>query len=120
MLGPATITTADVDGADVDVSAAESVTFVYQLGTQAGTSTDLVIEEADDDGAGSPDTYSTVADADLIGGANEITVTTANDAAVITRGYKGTSAWVRITAVDNTTGNMPIAGCVIVGHQRHI
>jgi hypothetical protein len=119
MITPVVMTTSDSDGADVDVSAAESAEFCYFCGTQGGTSSDLIMEEADDDGAGSPDTYATIADADLVGGANTITITTANDAQVHTRGYRGTKKWIRATAVDNTSGNIPIAGCVLVGHQRH-
>jgi len=120
MMTPVVMTTGPANGADVDLSAAESAEFVFLAGTQAGTSTDFVCQEADDDGSGSADTYADIADADLVGGANTIVCTTANDAQVHRRGYRGDKKWVRVRAEDNTSGNLPLGGFVSLGHKRHL
>lgn len=120
LLNPAAFTTGDATGADVDLSAAESAEFVYLVGLQSGTSYDLVCQEADDDGAGSPDTWAAVADADLVGGTNTIVITTSNDNAIHRRGYRGDKKWVRVFGEDNTSGNLVLGGCVSVGHKRHL
>ena len=120
ILIPQAYTTTAIDGADVDISAAESAEFVFVVGTQSGTTSQLVCQEADDDGAGSPDTYTDVAAANLVGGANDVEVAATTDDRIITRGYKGTKKWVRVRGEDKSSGNLILGGCVLVGHQRHL
>jgi hypothetical protein len=75
------------------------------------------LQESDDDV-----TYTDVADADLDGGANGITISAANANAssIITRTYMGYKKYVRwiCSAVSGTTPSLPTDAGFILGHPH--
>src|SRR5688572_9977034 len=67
------IRTADANGLNVNLRGFESCEFVVNVGTSgdtlaAGLNISFEMQEADDNGSGSPGTYGNVAAADIIGG----------------------------------------------------
>lgn len=109
-----------VDGSDVDLANFDAAVVLLEAGTWATDgSYAFNIQHADDDGAGSPDTYSDVAAADLDG--SEITVTSAsNDNVVAAVGYIGNKRWLRVqmTTSGNTSGTLEAAAHVVRGKGR--
>lgn len=86
----------------------------------------FVIEEADDNGSGSPSTYATVAAADLLGDANAVAVTatiastqfthiTAATTLVQRIDYIGRKRWVRTRYVNANTGTGTGAAFAVQG-----
>lgn len=99
--------TAAKDGDTVDLQGYDAATVVFQSGTITdGEDWTPTIEEADDDGSGSPDTWTTVAAADLT---TALAVfEDADDDEVRWTGYKGTKRYIRavLTPGDVTTGGV--------------
>jgi hypothetical protein len=100
--------TADANGADVDRSRNGGY-FALTLMLLPGLWTDgthaFIIEEADDNGAGAPDTYAAVAAADVIGGVSGTFVSiTAATTTVQRIDYIGRKRWVRCR-YDYTAGS---------------
>ena len=111
---------ADTNGSDVNVGGFDAVTVEINVGLGTGLSGsayfEFELQHADDDGAGSPDTYSAVANADLtdyVTGTNTGTICKVDDAAednlIYTSGYIGMKEWVRVVA--NETGAVTSLVC---------
>lgn len=127
-MNPATLT-ADADGLGIDLREYGSAMFAVNVGESGDTLSgsvkiELEVEESDDDS-----TYTDVADSDLdtaVDGTNDGTFAVidadAEDDAVYTVGYKGTSRYVRI--VVNLTGThtngTPIGAVAILGHPHQL
>lgn len=108
------------NGNDVDTQGYESVNFSILTGAITDGDYAVLIEEADDDGAGSPDTYSAVADDDLIGTEAVAGFTDDTDDDKASKiGYIGTKQWVRLSIVSTnvTTGGTLGASCEL-GHAH--
>lgn len=123
-LAPA-VRTADVDGTGVDVSNAESVEIIYNVGAEGVTlsTTDkiaLELEESDSLSTG----YTDVAAADMIGEESAGVVKTLDDnaeaPAVYRVGYIGTKKYVRpVLNYSGTHGTgTPISVSVVASHLR--
>lgn len=115
--------TGDTDGVNIDLAGAgaQGALIVVDCGITAGPADatnfwEFVLKEADDDGAGSPDSYTAVAAADMKG----VGVTTggvfakvddaAEDATHYTVAYLGTKPWIRITCdATLSPGSTPIS-----------
>jgi len=87
----------------VDLKGFESAEIEVITGTLgAGTATFLV-KEADDDGSGSPDTFTTVSDDDLIGVVADLNLAATDDDTIKRVGYIGKKQWLQVTHVEATT-----------------
>lgn len=106
--------TATVDGSGVDLRDYDGAMVQIDLGTFGGTTptATIEIEESDDDA-----TYTAVAAADLLGGAQLATIDTTNDAQIHKRGYIGTKRYVRVavTAIAGTSPSLPMAASIVRG-----
>jgi len=109
-------------GEDIDRSGFESVEFLLFIGTLTDGDYAPNIQEADDDGAGSPDTYSNVAAADMIGTEAGATFDADTDDDTIGKiGYIGTKKWVRMQIVStNTSSGAYLGGVALLGDARHL
>lgn len=104
--------TAIADGSDVDTLGFESIIFAIFSGTLGTGTIDFTMQEADDDGSGSPDTYSNVAAADILGTAPTILAT--EDDSVFRIGYIGKKRWVRLQNVETADWTSMIHGAVAI------
>lgn len=104
----------DTDGATVDMQGYESVMFAVQVGPYTDGDYEVVVEEAADDGTGSPDTWSAVDDADLHG-----TESTLSQAEAFKIGYRGIKRFVRIkiTSTNVSTGAY-LSALAVQGNAR--
>lgn len=132
VIDPAT-TTSDVDGDTVDLQGFEGVLLAVSLGASGDTlsgsvSVELEVEHADDDGAGSPDTWTDVDDADLlnvVAGTNDgcfaVIDAPDEDDAVYTTSYIGSKRYVRVVAnlIGTHSTGIPIGAVAVKGHGRH-
>lgn len=105
--------TGDTDGLNIDLAGngAQGALVIVNVGITAGPADasnfwTYKLKEADDDGTGSPDTYSAVASSDMVGagvvaggtdGAFAIVNDAAEDAAIYSVSYIGTKPWIRVT-----------------------
>jgi len=107
------------DGEDIAMANFESCEFIVATGTVTDGDYAVMIEEADDDGAGSPDTYAEVADADLIGTEAGASFDADDDDDKVSKiGYIGTKAWVRLAIVSTNTSSGAVIGAIAVrGHR---
>ena len=109
-----------VNGENVDLANYDAAVVVIDAGAWAtdGTNT-FVVEEADDDGTGAPDTYAAVADADL-DGTEPVVDGATDDDQIYTIGYIGGKRWLRVSVVTtaNTSGTFQLAASVIRGKGR--
>lgn len=125
---------ADVDGESIDLQGYEAALLVAAVGAAgvALSTTDKIefeVEHADDDGDGAPDTWSDVADSDLVNavdGTNDGTfgvVDTDDDDEETTfqTAYVGSKRWIRVVAnFSGTHGTgTPISAVAVRGHARH-
>jgi len=110
-----------VDGLDIDTAGFESLIFVVHAGTIGGGNAAFVMQHADDDGSGSPDTYADVAATDLIGAYADIALpSTASDTSAHI-GYKGKKRWVRLQNVESTSWTTHNHGAVaILGNPKRV
>lgn len=118
-LAPQAITSnTEVDGASVDRTGWEAVTFSYQVGSYSDGDFTITIQHADDDGAGSPDTWADVADADLLGTEAGAALSAAGIGRI---GYIGGKKWVRIqVAGASVTSGASVSATAILGMGRHL
>ncbi len=107
---------ANTNGADVDLANFDAATFVFDIGVVTADDLVFTLEEAPDDGTGSPGAYTVVAAADLDG-----TVplpTTVLDQLQAQVGYLGNQRFVRAVVTDSGTGNGLLSVVVIRGKGR--
>jgi hypothetical protein len=88
-----------------------ALTLQFLPGTWTDGTHNIIVEEADDNGSGSPGTYATVAVADLITGPGATSsafnaITSAGTAVIQSLDYIGRKRWVRVrnTISGQTTG----------------
>lgn len=112
---------AAINGANVDLEGYESCTILarHDGGGSADGQYDFKLQEADDDGTGSPDTWSDVAAGDLIGSFSEDFQ--ADAAQLDTVGYIGNKRWVRVVVVEDTAATTAgeVAALAVRSHARH-
>ncbi|MFC4333868.1 hypothetical protein [Salininema proteolyticum] len=106
--------TATVTGENVDLAGFDAAAVVFQVGTVANNDFTFEVQEADDDGTGSPDTYSAVASDDLDGTAPD--APSANT--VTTVGYHGIKRWLRVVATSGGTGDVNMCVSVLEAKPR--
>ena len=116
---------------DIDLqgfNSAEVVAFIGDIdelgGSPVGSAKiDLKLEHAEDDGSGSPDTYSNVALADVIGPSSVtsgIVASTTSDQTFLEVGYRGDRRFLRVSLIPTGLPNGgPVAAWVERGHPRH-
>ena len=106
----------NTNGADVDLANFDAATFVFDIGVVTADDLVFTLEEAPDDGTGSPGAYTEVAAADLDG---VVPVpTTALDQLQAQVGYLGNQRFVRAVITDSGTGNAILSVVVIRGKSR--
>ncbi len=109
--------TAIADGDDIDTLGFNSIVFAIHSGTLGTGTIDFDMEEADDDGSGSPDTYSSVAAADIVG--TLPTILDTEDDSVFRVGYIGKKRWVRLQNVETVAWTSMIHGALaILSHAK--
>lgn len=112
---------ADHDRAPAASAAFQEVLFYIDAGAYTDGTYVFGIEEADDDGAGSPDTYADAIAAVVLGGtagANELTVSDNSlQNSQFYLGYKGAKQWVRLAIVSTgvTTGWAEVEAHAVLG-----
>ncbi len=124
LLPIAATNTADGTGIGVDTNGFQSALMVLTMGVPLTTLSGSVywvvqFQEHDEDTAGH---YTNIADADLEGGVNLITINADGEASrSISRGYKGGKRWLRIicTGTGTNTNGTPMHGVIILGHPKH-
>jgi hypothetical protein len=104
----------------VDTAGYESVEWVTLTGalTDAGVTFVVLMEDGDQSNLSD---NAAVADTFLLGTETTATFTEADDNEVRKLGYIGSKRYVRvtITPTGNSSGDINIAGCWILGHARH-
>jgi hypothetical protein len=100
--------TATVTGETVDLAGYDAATVVLDVGAWTDGTHTFSVEEAEDDGAGSPDTWAAVADADL-DGTEPVVDGAADDDTIVAIGYWGTARFLRVV---NTVTAAPATGLV--------
>lgn len=117
---PGALTASPTDGADVDLQDYDACMFAIHVGTWTDGTFTFEVEEADDDGSGSADTYAAVADAQLIGTEPVVSDGT-NDDSVVYVGYRGSKRFVRLTlaVTGSPTTGAAVSAVAIRGHYRH-
>ncbi len=106
----------NTNGADVDLANFDAATFVFDIGVVTADDLVFTLEEAPDDGTGSPGAYTLVAAADLDG---VVPVpTTVLDQLQAQVGYLGNQRFVRAVITDSGTGNAILSVVVIRGKSR--
>ena len=98
------------DGSDIDTLGYEGVLFIVHSGAIGAGNIDFTLQESDDDGAGAPDAYTTVAAGDMLGSAPTIAAT--EDDSVFKFGYIGKKRWVRLQNVETDAWTTAIHGAV--------
>lgn len=108
-------------GEEITNEGFESVEYAFQTGTVTDGDYLPLLEEADDDGTGSPGAFTAVADADLIGTEAGAGFTADTDDDKIGKlGYRGTKEWTRLSIVStNTTSGAFVGAQAILGTPRH-
>lgn len=107
------------NGNNIDMSGYQSVMFAFFTGSYTDGDYEPELQEADDDGAGSPDTWSDVADADLLptGTGQEAARSLGAANAIDQIGYRGNKKWLRLNIVSTSTTTGATVGAVAVkGH----
>lgn len=108
--------TTTTNGADVDLANFDAATFVFDIGVVTANDLVLTLEEAPDDGTGSPGAYTVVDAADLDGAIP--LPTTALDQLQAQVGYLGNQRFVRAVVTDSGTGDGVLSVVVIRGKGR--
>lgn len=117
-------TTANGTGAGVSLAGFEGALMLAHVGISgdtlaAGLKWTVQFQECATDTAGS---YTDIAAADLLGGANNVVIDdAAEDDVIIARSYIGALPWVRVlfTQTGTHTNGTPLAAVVIKGFPRH-
>jgi hypothetical protein len=109
-----------VNGASVNLSGFESAIVVTAAGQLGGGTVDFIVEEADDDGTGSPDTFTTVTDANLHGVVADLQLLNGTDEDLVhSVGYMGKKEWIRVRNVEGAAWTTMIHGAIIIrGNPR--
>lgn len=112
--------TADANGENVDLANFDAAVVVIDVGTWTDGTHTFEVQEADDDGSGSPDTWAAVADADL-DGSEPVVDGAADDDQIYEIGYIGGKRWLRVvvTVASATTGAV-YAATVVRGKGRNL
>lgn len=101
-------------GSGVDVVNAEKVAVIFNVGAVTDDAWTFEVQEAADDGSGSPDTWAAVDAADLDG-----SVPDAPAANTVTKvGYYGVERHVRVVATDGGTGDATFGVSVLTAGHR--
>ena len=120
-----------LQSANIDLqffSSAEVVAYlgdIDEMGTSpvADAKVQMILEHADDDGSGSPDTFAAVALADVLGPtavSGGIVATSTTDNTFLETGYVGGKRWIRATLVPTgLTNGGPVSAFVVRGSPRH-
>lgn len=107
-------------GEEIDMDEFESLEMVIQAGTLTDGTFDVLVEEALDDGTGSPGAFSAVADADLLGTEAGAQLVAADDDKTTKIGYLGQERFVRLSIVSTgTTSGGFLSAVGIKSHARH-
>jgi hypothetical protein len=116
-VAPQTVT-ATLQGSEVDMQDFEAAQFVVDCGTITGSAANVTFKFQESNTSGSG--FTDVAAGDLLPATQPTAITTANDAQVHERGYRGSMRYLRII-VETTSGapSLPMSGQVVVGHGRH-
>lgn len=111
---------ATTNGNNIDMQGFESANFSILTGTITDGDYAVLLEEADDDGTGSPDTFTAVADDDLIGTEAFAGFTDdADDDKASKLGYIGQKRWLRLSIVStNVTTGGYVAASAELGHAH--
>ena len=110
------------NGNSVDMTGYQSVMFAYFTGSYTDGDYEPQVEHADDDGAGSPDTWNAVSDSDLLptGTGQEASRSLGTANAIDQIGYRGTKKWVRLSIVSTSTSTGATVGAVVIqGHPSN-
>ena len=109
-----------VTGTSIDTKGYESVTFVVLSGAIGAGTIDFKIEHADDNGSGSPGSWSDAGTDDKIGTYPSFVATTNNNQAKVV-GYRGKKRWVRLTNIETSAWTTAIHGAVcILGNPTRV
>lgn len=116
-LAPAT-RTSGANGAGVDLAEWEAAAVVVHVGSYTDGTHTIEVQEADDDGTGSPDTWTAVADTELDG--TEPVIDASGDAnTVFEVGYKGSKRHLRaVVTTSGTTSGATYGATVVRGHPH--
>ena len=126
VLDPISCTDADSHAVETDLAGCNSVLIGFHVGLTGSTLSEsnywtLKLEHADDDGAGSADSYSDVAAADVLGltPASGICITIdadAEDNTLYSFGYVGGKRFIKVTIAETGTGpTIPLSAFIIKG-----
>lgn len=109
------------NGNNIDMQFYQSVMFAFFTGSYTDGDYEPLLEEADDDGTGSPDTFSAVADADLLptGTGQEAAKSLGAANAIDQIGYRGTKRWLRLSIISTATTSGATVGAVAVQAHPH-
>ena len=126
----AAVITGDTNGITVDLQGFESCLLIANVGAADATldgsnKIELEVEEAADDGTGSPDTWADVADADLlqwVAGTNDGTFALidadSEDSQLYITGYRGSKRFVRLVVNETGTVSIELAAEAVLGHAH--
>lgn len=109
------------NGNNVDMQFYQSVMFTFFTGSYTDGDYEPQLQEADDDGTGSPGTWSDVADADLLptGTGQEAARSLGAANAIDQIGYRGNKRWLRLNIVSTGTTTGATVGAVAVKGHPH-
>ncbi|MFP3908001.1 MAG: hypothetical protein ACLFWR_13305 [Acidimicrobiales bacterium] len=106
--------TATETGSGVDLANADAAAVIFNVGAVSNDDWTFEIQEADDDGSGSPDSWDEVDASELDGtvpdgpSANTVTVV----------GYHGIKRHLRVVATDGGSGDAAFGVSVLLGRNR--
>lgn len=117
-LAPSTYS-ADQTGSQVDLANFASAYVIINAGTHTDGTHDFTVEEAADDGTGSPDTWASVDSGDLVGSTPTIDGSNSNADQTHEIGYTGSKRFLRITTTTSGTTTGAAYGVLVVrGNAR--
>lgn len=116
-LAPAT-RTAGASGAGVDLAEWNAAAVIVHVGAYTDGTHTIEIQEADDDGTGSPATWAAVADTEL-DGTEPIIDASADANSVFEIGYKGSKRHLRVVVTTSgTTSGATYGASILRGHPQ--
>lgn len=113
-IAPGNHTSGDSTGSGVDLAGYDSAVVVIDVGSVSDSAFSIEVQDAADDGSGSPDTWEAVADDDLDG--TEPSTLSADSVTKI--GYHGRRRHLRAVATDGGTGNADFGVSVVRAGAR--
>lgn len=114
-IAPGNHTSGDSTGSGVDLANFDAAVVVLDVGTVSDGAFSIEVQDAADDGSGSPDTWEAVADDDLDG--SEPGTLSADTVTEI--GYHGRRRHLRVVATDGGTGNADFGASVVRALPRN-